>query len=200
MGTLQSALLPQFDHDYLQGLSQHDPETESHFAGHFTRVLGGRLRNRYPRVHPEDLLQETLTRVLSAVHSPARIRRPESFAAFVESVSRNIAYESFRVRGRLQSLESMAAEPVQPGEGPDAIASRLETCARVHQVLSLLPSAERRLLSAVYFEEKSRAEICLLLGITRSNLRVRLHRAKRQFLSLWQARESPAPRRKRLVA
>lgn len=189
MAALQSAYLPEFDHSYLLGLNTHDADTEAHFANHFGRVLHGRIRSR---LHPglvEDAVQETFVRVLSAARSPRQIRSPRAFAGFVGAVSQNVVYENYRHRSRLQSLESLLQEPTDRAKGPYDVAKTRQLGERVRETISRLSSSDQKLLCGVYFEEKTRAELCRELRIKRTALRVRLHRAKRQFRELWAAAE-----------
>lgn len=193
MAALQSAYLPEFDHAYLVGLNSYDADIEAHFANHFGRVLHGRIRARLRHGFVEDAVQESLTRVLSAARSPKRIRNPRAFAGFVGAVSQNVVYEIYREGTRMQSLESLVQEPIDQAKGPYAIAKTRQLGERVRETIARLAPSDQKLLCGVYFEEKSRAELCRELGIKRTALRVRLHRAKQQFQDLWNAAERQKP-------
>jgi RNA polymerase sigma-70 factor (ECF subfamily) len=52
---------------------------------------------------------------------------------------------------------------------------------KVRQILLGLPSRDRSLLKAVFFDERDRDEICREFGVDREYLRVLLHRAKQDF-------------------
>lgn len=189
MAALQSAYLPEFDRAYLLGLNSHDADIEAHFANHFGRVLHGRIRTR---LHPglvEDAVQESLVRVLSAARTPNRIRSPRAFAGFVGAVSQNVVYENYRHGTRLQSLESLVLEPADRTKGPYDVAKSRQLGERVRETIARLSPADQKLLCGLYFEEKSREELCRELRIKRTALRVRLHRAKQQFKDLWKAAE-----------
>jgi RNA polymerase sigma-70 factor (ECF subfamily) len=56
-----------------------------------------------------------------------------------------------------------------------------ETKMQVRRVLAKLPEKDRKILQAVFFEQRDKNEVCMQLGVSREYLRVLLHRAKRQF-------------------
>jgi sigma-70-like protein len=51
----------------------------------------------------------------------------------------------------------------------------------VRRVLAKLPEKDRKILQALFFEQRDKNEVCMQLGVSREYLRVLLHRAKRQF-------------------
>jgi RNA polymerase sigma-70 factor, ECF subfamily len=53
----------------------------------------------------------------------------------------------------------------------------------------MLSEKDRRLLRAIFFEEKDKAEICHEFGVDRDYLRVLLHRAKQSFRTLYEQAE-----------
>jgi RNA polymerase sigma-70 factor (ECF subfamily) len=58
-----------------------------------------------------------------------------------------------------------------------------ETKMQVQRVLAKLPSKDRKILRAVFFEQRDKNEVCMELGVSREYLRVLLHRAKQQFVA-----------------
>ena len=54
---------------------------------------------------------------------------------------------------------------------------------QVQWVLAKLPAKDRKLLKAVFFEQRDKDEVCFELGVSREYLRVLLHRAKQQFMA-----------------
>jgi RNA polymerase sigma-70 factor (ECF subfamily) len=61
-----------------------------------------------------------------------------------------------------------------------------QTCQQVRQVLEQLPDKDRRLLRALFLEEKEKDEVCREFGVDRNYLRVLLHRAKQSFRALYE--------------
>jgi RNA polymerase sigma-70 factor, ECF subfamily len=66
----------------------------------------------------------------------------------------------------------------------DVIANR-QTQEKVRQILDQLPEKDRRLIKAVFLEERDKDEVCRELGVDREYLRVLLHRAKKSFKSIY---------------
>jgi RNA polymerase sigma-70 factor (ECF subfamily) len=66
---------------------------------------------------------------------------------------------------------------------PDGALLAAETKKQVQEVLSRLEAKDRKLLRAVFFEQRDKDEVCRELGVSRDYLRVLLHRAKQQFMA-----------------
>jgi RNA polymerase sigma-70 factor (ECF subfamily) len=69
-----------------------------------------------------------------------------------------------------------------------------ETKSHVRGILEELSPTDRDLLRAVFLEEGDKDEICRRFGVDRDYLRVRLHRAKERFRTLFQ-KDTALPRR-----
>ncbi|HEY2499140.1 MAG TPA: sigma-70 family RNA polymerase sigma factor [Candidatus Angelobacter sp.] len=172
----------QFTESYLHGLRAQDITTEAHFVSYFSRVLQSKLRRRLvcPE-HIKDVQQETLLRAWAAVRAEGGIRQPERFGAFVSSVCNNILRESYRSRARTRQLDDLQTDPTDQTPTPDGVLLAAETRKQVQQVLSRLEKKDRRILRAVFFEQRDKDEVCCELGVSREYLRVLLHRAKKEF-------------------
>jgi RNA polymerase sigma-70 factor (ECF subfamily) len=180
MATFQSVPC-EFDAAYIQGLRMRDPVKEAQFVTHFSHMLRNKLR-KDSVCHNEngDVQQETLARVLAAVRSSSGIRSPERLGGFVASVCNNVRREFWRSRRRYESIEGI--EDVLPGDlDPDVTLARCETTRHVQLVLSRLAVKNKHILQALFIDEKDRDEVCSELGVSRANLRVLLHRAKKEF-------------------
>jgi RNA polymerase sigma-70 factor, ECF subfamily len=194
MGVSQSLDFHQFTENYLHGLRAQDVETEAHFVSYFSRILQNKLRRHLTcPEHIKDVQQETLLRAWAAVRAKGGIRQPERFGAFVSSVCNNILRESYRSRARMRALEDLQIDPTDESATPDGALLAAETKQQVRQVLSRLGTKDRKLLHAVFFEQRDKDEVCRELGVSRDYLRVLLHRAKQQFMA--QYRQVSAPRR-----
>jgi RNA polymerase sigma-70 factor (ECF subfamily) len=195
MATAQSLDFYQFNETYLHGLRAQDVETEAHFVSYFTRFLQNKLRRHLTcPEHIKDVQQETLLRAWAAVRAQGGIRQPERFGAFVSSVCNNILRESYRARVRTRALDDMQIDPTDDSTSPDGALLAKETKEQVQEVLSRLGAKDRKLLRAVFFEQRDKDEVCRELGVSRDYLRVLLHRAKQQFMA--QYKHVSAPRRK----
>jgi RNA polymerase sigma-70 factor, ECF subfamily len=166
---------------YIQELEKGDTATTNHFVSYFRPRLRSFLRkNGAPPDSVEDLQQETFVRVLAALQAKS-IRHPERLGGFVNAVCRNALLELRRSGRRYVEIDDLMNELPNTGLNPDAILLGTEAATLVRRVLSRLSSRDQKLLCSLLIEQKSKAEICDELGISRGYLRLLLHRAKRQF-------------------
>ncbi len=176
-----------FDRFYLERLRAADRQTEEHFVAYFTRFLRLKLSKRLRcKSAIEDIRQETFSRLWTVLRSEDGIRRPEALGAFVNSTCNNVLREHFRTVLKEAPGGDDAAANVPDGaiDAVDAAACR-QTQSKVGRVLDELPRKYRELIRKAFLEECDRNELCLDFGVDRKYLRVLLHRAKRQFKSLY---------------
>jgi len=183
-----------FDEAYVRRLREGDPSTEMHFVAYFTQLLGIKLRAR--RLAPEiveDLRQETFIRVLRALRSEGGLRQPDRLGAFVNSVCNNILQEHYRSASRMQPVEEAHLE--SPGKilNLESLIITEEARKQVRLILAGIPSRDRDLLRAMFFEEKDKDEICRQFGVDRDYLRVLFHRARDRFRQAMQNEQARKP-------
>lgn len=174
-----------FDRSYVERLIARHPETEQHFTGYFGDLLSAKLRSRLrsPALI-QDAKQETFVRVFTALRGGTGLKTPESLGAFVNGVCNNVLFEFYRAGGRAIPLEDDQDPPdTRPSSAEDSLVADEER-ARVRHVLRRLPEKEQTLLKWLFFEERSKDDICHMLNIDRNYLRVLLHRAKNRFREL----------------
>jgi len=175
-----------FDKAYVDKLRAGDDATQHHFASYFGKFLRIRLRAR--RLSPDridDLVQETLLKVMIKVQQDA-IRQPECFGSFVNSTCNNVLRESYRAWSKDQRNQEEPAEVADKVLNLDGLLVTKETAERVRRVLEEMPERDRRILMALFFEEKDKDEICKEFGVKRDYLRVLLLRAKARFRELYE--------------
>ena len=176
-----------FDEAYFRRLRDRDPLTESHFVAYFSDLLQIKLRARYiSAVAVEDIKQETFLRVLKAVRSENGIREPERLGAFVNSVCNNVLMEFYRSSSRTEQTDENAPDPPDRTIDLEGFLVTKQTCEHVRRVLRRLPSKDKRLLRALFLEDKDKDEICREFGVDRDYFRVLLHRAKESFKTIYQ--------------
>jgi RNA polymerase sigma-70 factor, ECF subfamily len=179
-----------FDQAYFRRLQERDPITEDHFVSYFTDLLHIKLRSRLRSAQAvEDIKQETFVRVLSAVRSQAGVRSPERLGAFVNSVCNNVLMEFYRSSSRTEQVDENAADPPDKTIDLDGFLVTKQTCEQVRRVLDQLTPKDKRLLGAVFLEDKDKDQVCHEFGVDRDYLRVLLHRAKQSFKSLYEKSE-----------
>ena len=171
-----------FDQQYVDLLIQGDPAVEAHFSSHFGKLLTVKLKYRLrSKELAEDARQETFLRVLQVLRNKGGIKNPERLGAFVKAVSENVLLEVFR-SGRLDQRRVtddndfpstlMSAESVMiSAQRKDFLRARL----------SALSKSDQEMLREVFVEERDKNELCAELGISRNNLRVRLHRILQRY-------------------
>lgn len=171
-----------FDETYLQRLRDRDFPTEQHFVAYFSQLLLIKLRSRLRSSQAvEDIRQETFARVMKAVRNPGGIRSAEGLGSFVNSICNNVLQEHYRSSSRDVPADESLPDPPDKSIDLDGMLVAKQTREQVRQVLSKLSEKERRLLRAMFFEDKDKDEICRDFGVDRDYLRVLLHRAKQSF-------------------
>ncbi len=176
-------MLHTFDEAYVHRLAQGDPATEGHFVGYFGELLRIKLRRRLrQREWIDDICQETFLRVLRAVRAPeGGLRHAERLGAYVNAVCTHVMLEHLRAGTRHPQIAEGAPEAPDRGQSAEASLLGDEELQRVRRVIDELPDKDRRVLRALFVEERDKDELCAELGVDRGYLRVLLHRAKRQF-------------------
>jgi RNA polymerase sigma-70 factor (ECF subfamily) len=172
-----------FNEDYVRRLTDGDSAAGEHFAAYFERVLFLKLRVRLSSFESiEDVLQETLLRVLLILRQRSGVNRPERFGAFVNGVCDHVMQEFRRMDECTEFWdETNMEEPIDPTVDTDARLVDAESKRVIQQVFAVLPARDRRILQALYLDEMDRAEVCRLLQVDGDYLRVLLKRAKTHF-------------------
>lgn len=167
-----------FDEAYLCRLRARDAQTEEHFGDYFNNLLKAKLRSDgYSESALNDVRQETLYRVLKAIYSN-RVQNPRSLRSFVYGVCERVEWEYDRGEWDLWQDNYDEFPDVSDDRNPaDAPARQAELRQTTLWVLNKLPDKDRKILIALFLDEKERDEICVELGTTRDNFRVLLHRA-----------------------
>ncbi len=170
-----------FDAAYLERLKAGDAATERHFTKYFGELILIKLRARHlPPSTIEDIRQETFLRVLQTLRRDG-IREPERVGAFVITVCRNIMMEFARSGARNKVMDGEMPELVDERADSERELVTHERQERVRAILDKLSSKNRRLLTAVFLEERPSEEICKQFGVDANYLRVMLFRARAQF-------------------
>ena len=180
-----------FDKAYVERLRDGDPSTEQHFTAYFEQLLRIKLRARMLASETVDeLRQETFIRVIAALRKEGGIRQPERLGAFVNSICNNVLLEFYRSSTRTQPLEDHHVDRHVEKTGKildlEGLLVTREANEHIRRVLDGLPERDRRLLCAMFLEEKDKDEVCGEFGVDRDYLRVLFHRAKDKFKALYE--------------
>jgi RNA polymerase sigma-70 factor (ECF subfamily) len=179
-----------FDEAYLQRLRERDFPTEQHFVSYFSQLLLIKLRSRLRSSQAvDDVRQETFVRVLKAVRTEGGIRTAGGLGSFVNSICNNVLLEYYRSSARGAPSHETPPDPPDESIDLDGMLVAKQTREHVKLTLSKLSEKERRLLRAMFFEDKDKDEICQDFGVDRDYLRVLLHRAKQSFRTQYEQAE-----------
>ena len=171
-----------FDQEYLDCLTRGDPEVEEHFTRYFGKLLLIKLRGRFKCPQTvADARQETFVRVFANLRKKGTILHPERLGGYVNSVCEHVVLEFYRSGNRTMQMPEDGAEPVDGSSSAESELITAENKQLLKDTLAQSPEEERKLLRAVFWEDRDRDEICKELGIDRNYLRVRVHRALTRF-------------------
>jgi RNA polymerase sigma-70 factor (ECF subfamily) len=179
-----------FDASYVNKLRAGDAPTEQHFVTYFSELILLKLRTRLRNQEQiEDVKQETFSRAFSLIRSEGGLRHAERLGPLVNSICNNVLMEQYRSSNRVEALEDEVAERLVETR-PSALNMVIsdDTRALVRHTLNGLNERDRRLLQAVFLEERDKDEVCTELGVDRDYLRVLLHRAKGSFRAMYSKR------------
>ena len=181
----QSVELYPFSSQYVQKLKDGDADVERHFVEYFSSLLLAKLRfHLRSGQEVQELRQEVFLRVLRALRQGEGLQKPERLGAYVNSVCNNVLLEYFRQRSRIVQFDEHAPEPMDFRTDPEREMVTAENQNRVRSLVAELAPMDRRILKALYLEEREKDSVCREFGVSRGYLRVLLHRAKERFRQL----------------
>jgi RNA polymerase sigma-70 factor (ECF subfamily) len=177
-----------------QPCTSSDPKVDALKAGseHAFRCLFEQERERLRRFvlklvddadEAENIVQQTFTEAYRQIQD---FRGDSSVSTWLFSIAKHLAYGHLRTADRHNYLEHETIEFLQVDQDATAAATdeEVELSERnriVHDALQELPDHYRRVVQLRDLEEKSTAETAEQLGLTEVNVRVRLHRARKQL-------------------
>ena len=123
----------------------------------------------------EDVIQESLVKALAAARQP---KTEEETTAWFYRILRRSIIDVYRRQGaRARALERFKdALPATPSEEDERI-----LCQCFKRLLPAVPQQYRDLLQQIDLEGQQLGEVAAKLGITKNNLTVRLHRARKHL-------------------
>jgi RNA polymerase sigma-70 factor (ECF subfamily) len=131
----------------------------------------------------ENIVQETFTEAYRQIDD---FRGESSVSTWLFSIAKHLAYGHLRKTDRHNYLEHETIEflQVDQDESTTTTEGQVELSERkriVHDALQELPDHYRRVVQLRDLEEKSTKETAEHLDLTEVNVRVRLHRARKQL-------------------
>jgi len=145
----------------------------------------------------EDLVQRTL---LACVESRQDIRSRASFRSFVFGTARNLLLQHMRDRSRAARVDDFSdVAGVDPGPSPSRVVAAHEEQRVLLLALQRLPLDTQLVLELFYWENMPPQEIGDALGMPRSTVTTRLHRARLALRETIEGMRAPAAARAALI-
>ena len=141
------------------------------FREHYPAVLAY-LRRRVPSSHAEELAADVFGRAWAGFDSMRGTPLP-----WLYGIARNVMREFYRTRRETENLDDHELESYA---GYDAVDLSLD----ISEAFLRLPYADQEILTLHAWEGLDHPEIAEVLGISRNNVRVRLHRARTHLSEL----------------
>jgi RNA polymerase sigma-70 factor (ECF subfamily) len=137
------------------------------------------------RADADEAFQEAMIRVFQGLH---RFNGRYALQPWIARIATNVSLDQIRARSRRPQVDDGAFEEDErrdPAEGPEEAFERLVERDLVLSVLSGLPASHRTALVLRELEGRSHKEIAESLGITPSQAKALIHRAKGSFRRGW---------------
>jgi RNA polymerase sigma-70 factor, ECF subfamily len=145
----------------------------------------------------EDAAQESFWR---AYQNLRRYDPQRSFITWLLSIAAHYCIDQQRKRRPVFPIDDYFEETAaDPAPSPEKVASQMDEKQALHRLLKEMGPQDRAVLILRYWHELSEEEIAESLGMTVSAVKSRLHRARLQLASRWQAAQPTTlyPERKR---
>lgn len=148
------------------------------------RFLFGVLKDHH---EAEDALQETFVQALRRADSVAG----ETFRGWLFTVAYRQAMLLNRKAKRLPAQADPLALLGLVGDEPaDRKASAADDARQLHELLNLLPEAQRAVIAARVFDGKTFREVAAALGCPLNTALARMHDGLKKLRQLWEARHA----------
>ena len=135
---------------------------------------------------PEDAEELTQDVFLKAFQHLSSFKGTSSFSTWIYSIAYNTAISNARKKKfdtfvmddtLLANISDTQVDEALNDEGEEQIAI-------LNRAMEQLDSEEQALISLFYYEEKTLNEVALILGLTESNAKVKLHRIRKKIYVL----------------
>jgi RNA polymerase sigma-70 factor (ECF subfamily) len=152
------------------------------YEQHYDRVRAFILASVKNRWVTDDLVQETFLRVLQNL---AKVRDPAKLSSWIFRIAANLCQDYFRSPSRkLIPIEDNPAGELPSEYSLENEIEKYQTSLLVQDLIKLLPEPMRQAIFLCDIKEENQQEAADLLGISLDNLKVRLHRARKQLKAI----------------
>lgn len=129
----------------------------------------------------EDLLQEAFVAVW---RNMSRFRGDAAWGTWIYRIAVNTCLSHLRRK----KLPTVSLEQLPPVGAIEKLTSIEQDLQILYQCISRLPEADRLIIGLV-LEDKPYEEIAQIIGISLNNLRVKIHRIKKQLTEIYNSHE-----------
>lgn len=131
----------------------------------------------------DDLTQDTFVRAMGRMEG---LRDPQKLESWLFKIAHNLCYDHFRTRARhpSQPMDSQTEVPSDDHPNLEKTLEHHEMNACIQRQVDKLPENYRTVIWLFDGQGFSLQESANILGITVTNTKVRLHRARRQLKSI----------------
>ena len=147
---------------------------------HFLNTYGQQVFILVARIvsNQEDAEELTQDVFLKAFQHLSSFKGTSSFSTWIYSIAYNTAISSARKK-KFDTfvMDDTLVDEALNDEGEEQI-------AKLNRAMEQLDSEEQALISLFYYEEKTLNEVALILGLTESNAKVKLHRIRKKIYVL----------------
>lgn len=155
---------------------------------HFLNTYGQQVFILVARIvsNQEDAEELTQDVFLKAFQHLSSFKGTSSFSTWIYSIAYNTAISNARKKKfdtfvmddtLLANISDTQVDEALNDEGEEQI-------AKLNRAMEQLDSEEQALISLFYYEEKTLNEVALILGLTESNAKVKLHRIRKKIYVL----------------
>lgn len=136
------------------------------------------VRNRWVA---DDLVQETFIRVLQNF---SQVRDQTKLSSWIFRIAANLCHDYFRATPKTLVLFENDFKEIPDEISLEKEMERYQLSLIVQDLIKLLPEPLRQVLFLCDIKQESYQEVADILGISPANVKIRLHRARKQLKSL----------------
>lgn len=170
------------NHDAFARLIAHQQQRIGRTMWRFTRN-----RNEW-----EELVQDVF---VEAYYSLPSLKASSRFGSWLQTIAVRTGYQFWKHRERDRKLNCDPIQWSQVIDLTDSPGSAVDAAELVHHVLQKLPTRDRLVMTLMYLEELSIAEIAAQVGWSETMVKVQAHRARRKLKRVLESSHVPAPAR-----
>lgn len=126
----------------------------------------------------EEVAQDSFLKAYQQIH---RFKGESKFSSWLYRIAVNTAYNKIRQRRHVENIDDLAA-PLKTDDLSGFELLALEDQQKcINLALAQLKKLDALVITLFYLEEQSIQELVLVTGLSKSNVKVKLHRAKKQL-------------------